>query len=71
MVAVIEVVGLVAVVLLAFLWLRGTSLYMAHRRHGIHPSRPVIGDREKLIDHRGRFFRAGYFEPLPDRKKRD
>jgi hypothetical protein len=36
MVADIEAVGLVVFTVLGVLWLRGTPLYRAHRRHGFH-----------------------------------
>ena len=65
MVAVIEVVGVVVVALLALLWLRGTSLYKAHRRSGFHPGRPVTRDREKVFDQRGNRFKRSPWGPLP------
>ena len=69
MVAVIEVVGVVVIALLAFLWLPGTSLYKAHHRNGFHPSRPVARDREKALDHRGNRFKRSPWGPLPQHGK--
>jgi hypothetical protein len=71
MVNAIEVVGLVVVALLAFLWLRGTSLYKAHRRSGFHPSEPVMRDRERVMDHRGARFQRSGWGPLPKHGKTD
>jgi hypothetical protein len=69
MVVVIEVVGVVVVALLAFLWLRGTSLYKAYRRNGFHPGRPVMGDRDRFWDHRGARFQRNLWGPLPKHGK--
>jgi len=63
-VAVIEVVGVVVVALLAFLWVRATSLYKAHRRNGFNPSRPVTRDRKKVFDQRGNRFKRSPWGPL-------
>jgi hypothetical protein len=69
MVATIEVVGLVVLALLAFSWLRGTSLYKAHRRSGFHPSRPVMRDREQLLDQRVNRYKRSLWGPLPKHGK--
>ena len=69
MVVVIEVVGLVVVALLAFWCLSRTSLYRAHVRNGFHPGRPVMRDREKLMDHRGNRFKREPWGPLPKHGK--
>ena len=69
MVVVVEVAGLVLVCLLALSWMRGTSLYKAHRRHGIHPSGPVMREREKLMNHRGARFQRDMWGPLPKHGK--
>jgi hypothetical protein len=71
MVAIIEVIGVIVVALLAFIWLRSTSLYMAHRRSRFHPGSPVMSDREKLMDHRGARFKRNMWGPLPKHGKTD
>ena len=69
MVVVVEVAALVVLCLLAFMWLRGTSIYKAHRRHGIHPTAPVMRDRDRLMDHRGARFKRDMWGPLPQQGK--
>ena len=71
MVAVIELVGVVAVALFAFLWLRRTSIYQAHRRNGFHPGRGVTRDREQLVDQRTNRYKRNMWGPLPKHGKTD
>jgi hypothetical protein len=71
MAAVIEIVGVVAVALLAFWWLRGTSIYKAHRRNGFHPVSGVTRDREQLLDHRTNRYQRNMWGPLPKHGKTD
>ena len=71
MVAVIELIGAIALGLVAFWWLRGTSIYKAHRRNSSHPGRPVTRDREQLLDQRTNRFKRNMWGPLPKLGKTD